>query len=58
MLEILAKMVDCQGPASLGRIQGYPEEERRRRERETERPDLGCAAESGRALFFTIDFIP
>ena len=51
----------CQGPAPAGsrgtlRMNGVGKRERKRnRERETR---LGCAAESGNALFFTLAFIP
>ena len=51
--------------SNLRRIQGYPQDEWRRqerererdRERERERDQRGCAAESGKSLFFTVAFI-
>ena len=51
-------VVRCRGPASAGSrgtwMNGVGE---RDTETERERPDWGCAAESGKSLFFTIAFI-
>ena len=64
-------MAKCQGPASAG-SRGYPQDERRQREktretsldraksakgRERESDQTGGAAESGKSLFFTVAFI-
>ena len=52
-------VVRCRGPASAGsratlRMNGVGETET---QRQRERPDWGCAAESGKSLFFTVAFI-
>ena len=57
--------LDYRGPASAGsrgtlRMNGAGERKRerqRQRQRETERHTWGCAAESGKSLFFTVAFI-